>query len=135
MFVILLMASHAEGAAEQSEFAMGRAFYADGEFKQAVAHFQQAVKSNPADADSYYWMGMSYQTLADIAFPALRKKPAGSVIHAAFSKATNSVLVAASRWAFSRRYLRFLYPRPRLSRVLIFPLIASTTPSGTFVSQ
>jgi len=39
---------------------------------------------------------------------ALRKKLAGSVIHAAFSKATNSVLVAASRWAFNRRYLRFL---------------------------
>ena len=39
---------------------------------------------------------------------ALRKNPTGSVIHAAFSKATNSVLVAASRWAFNRRYLRFL---------------------------
>ena len=76
-----------------------------------------------------------YYAEATLDLTALRKKPAGSVIHAAFSKATNSVLVAASRWAFSRRYLRFLYPRPRLSRVLIFPLIASTTPSGTFVSQ
>src|SRR5271163_4232294 len=66
---------------------------------------------------------------------ALRKKPMGPSFHAAFEKATNSVLVAASRWAFSRRYLRFLYPRPRLSSILIFPLMASTTPSGTLIWQ
>jgi hypothetical protein len=39
---------------------------------------------------------------------AVRRKLANSVIHAAFSKATKLILVAASRWAFSRRYLRLL---------------------------
>ncbi len=69
LFLILLTGFGAEGATEQSELAIGRASYAEGDFKQAIAHFQLAVKSNPADAEAYYWMGMSYQTLADIAFP------------------------------------------------------------------
>ena len=59
----------------------------------------------------------------------------GSRYSCGASKAANSVRVAASRWAFSRRYLRFWHPRPRLSSALIFPLIASTTPSGTLIWQ
>jgi tetratricopeptide (TPR) repeat protein len=41
----------------------------EGEFKKAVAHFQLALQANPNDAESYYWMGMSYEVLAEIAFP------------------------------------------------------------------
>ena len=47
-----------------------------------------------------------YETTKEIR--ALRKNPTGPWFHAAFVKATNSVLVAAIRWAFSRRYRRFL---------------------------
>ena len=36
-------------------------------------------------------------------FRALRKNPTAPPIHAAFSKATNSIFVAARRWAFSSR--------------------------------
>jgi tetratricopeptide (TPR) repeat protein len=68
-FLILLAALGAEAASQRSEFATGRACYVQGEFKKAVAHFQLAIKVNPADADSYYWIGMSYRVLADIAFP------------------------------------------------------------------
>jgi tetratricopeptide (TPR) repeat protein len=46
-----------------------RAYYTEGEFKKAVAHFQLSLKVDPNDAESYYWMGMSYQVLADIDFP------------------------------------------------------------------
>src|SRR5580692_1092419 len=69
LFLILLTGLLADAAAQRTEFAAGRACYANGEFKQAVAHFQLALKVNPSDADSYYWIGMSYQVLADIAFP------------------------------------------------------------------
>jgi tetratricopeptide (TPR) repeat protein len=67
--LILLASLGAEAAVQGSDFAIGRAYYAGGEFKKAAAHFEMAVKSNPSDAASYYWVGMSYQALADIAFP------------------------------------------------------------------
>jgi tetratricopeptide (TPR) repeat protein len=67
--MILLAALGASAASLRSECATGRACYIDGEFKRAVTHFQLALKANPADADSYYWIGMSYQAQADIAFP------------------------------------------------------------------
>ena len=67
--LILLAVLGSEAAGQESEFATGRAYYTEGEFKKAVAHFQLALKVNPSDAESYHWMGMSYQVLADIAFP------------------------------------------------------------------
>src|SRR6266436_3108249 len=67
--LIFLAALSCEAASQASEFATGRAYYTEGEFKKAAAHFQLALKVNPDDAESYYWMGMSYQVLADIAFP------------------------------------------------------------------
>jgi tetratricopeptide (TPR) repeat protein len=59
--------------AQQSELATGRDFYRAGEFKSAVAHFQLALNANPKDAASNYWMGRSYETLADISTPFGRK--------------------------------------------------------------
>src|SRR5713101_671939 len=67
--VIFLAALSSEAAGQGSEFATGRAYYTEGEFKKAAAHFQLALKVNPNDAESYYWMGRSYQVLADIASP------------------------------------------------------------------
>ena len=52
-----------------AEFATARAYYGDGEFKKAAAQFRRAVESDPNDAESYYWLGISYQKLADIAAP------------------------------------------------------------------
>ena len=67
--LILLIALGGQAAGQGSELAIGRAYYTDGEFKKAAAHFQLAIKSSPNDAESYYWAGMSYQVLADIAAP------------------------------------------------------------------
>jgi tetratricopeptide (TPR) repeat protein len=67
--LILLAALGGKAAGQRSEFAIGRAYYTEGEFKKAAAHFQLALNSSPNDAESYYWMGMSYQVLADIAAP------------------------------------------------------------------
>jgi hypothetical protein len=51
--------------------------------------------------------------------------------YAAFRRTRNSVLSAASRCAFSSKYRRFLYPRPRRRSALMLPLTASTTPNPT----
>ena len=68
--VILLFAGLCGAASgQQGEFAAGRASYDQGEFKKAAAHFQAALQVNPNDAGTYYWAGMSYQMLADIAAP------------------------------------------------------------------
>jgi hypothetical protein len=49
--------------------------------------------------------------------------------------ARNSTLAATIRLAFSSRYRRFLYPRPRLISIRMLALSASTTPKRTFVWQ
>jgi tetratricopeptide (TPR) repeat protein len=67
--LILLIGLGGQAAGQGSELAIGRAYYTGGEFKKAAAHFQLALKTNPNDAESYYWAGMSYQVLADIAAP------------------------------------------------------------------
>ena len=103
IFLILLRGLTAEGAAQQSEFTIGRACYAGGEFKQAIAHFQLAVKSDPADAESYYWMGMSYQTLADIAFPF-----AGKYASKARTYLTKATELAPDRLDYRKELFNFL---------------------------
>jgi tetratricopeptide (TPR) repeat protein len=55
--------------AQQSEVAAGRASYRDGEFRKAVEHLKLALQSDPRDAQCHYWIGRSYETLADIAMP------------------------------------------------------------------
>jgi tetratricopeptide (TPR) repeat protein len=63
------MAFHANAADRSPEYSEGRAYYADGNFKKAVAHFELALRADPDDADANYWTGMAYQRLADIATP------------------------------------------------------------------
>jgi tetratricopeptide (TPR) repeat protein len=68
--ILLLLAALAGAATGQpSEFVTGRAYYTDGDFKKAAAHFQLVLQTDPDDAAAYYWIGMSYQKLADIAAP------------------------------------------------------------------
>ena len=55
--------------AQQSEFATGRSSYQAGEFKVAVKHFKRALEADPGNAETTYWLGRSYETLADIAVP------------------------------------------------------------------
>jgi len=67
--VILLATFAGRAAAQTPEFAAGRADYAAGEYRKAVAHFRLVLKDNPRDAEACYWTGMAYQSLADIATP------------------------------------------------------------------
>lgn len=65
----LLAVFSGSAAGQRSEIETGRGYYTEGEFKKAAAHFQMALKIDSNNAESYYWMGMSYQRLADIALP------------------------------------------------------------------
>jgi tetratricopeptide (TPR) repeat protein len=111
LFLILLIGLIAEAAGPPSEFAAARACYAQGQFKQAVAHFQLALQANPADADSYYWMGMSYQTLADIAFPFTGKYASRARIY--LTKATE---LAPGRLEYRKELFDFLLDSAGSSR-------------------
>lgn len=109
--LILLGALGSEAAGQESEFAAGRAYYAEGEFKKAVAHFQLALKVNPNDAESYYWMGMSYQVLADIAFPF-----AGKYTSKARISLTRATELAPGRLDYRRELFDFLVDSAGSSR-------------------
>ena len=50
-----------------------------------------------------FQVAINHQDGKGFQFPALRKNSTGPPFHAAFSKATNSIFVAARRWAFSSR--------------------------------
>lgn len=73
-FVCMLLLSlvcSAWPAESCSASAAGRREYSAGEFKKAAAHFARALKVDPGDADSYFWLGKSYEMLADIGGPVL----------------------------------------------------------------
>jgi Flp pilus assembly protein TadD len=60
-------------AIAQSELTLGRSSYQSGDFKTAISHFQRVLQDSPENAECNYWMGRSYETLADIATPFGRK--------------------------------------------------------------
>jgi tetratricopeptide (TPR) repeat protein len=113
-FLILLAAFGAEAEGLQSEFAAGRAFYAEGDFKHAVAHFQLALKANPADADSNYWIGMSYQVMADVGFPFAGKYTSKARVYL-----TKAAGLAPGRLDYRRELFDFLLDSAISSRAAL----------------
>lgn len=96
---------------QQSEFAIGRAYYSDGEFKRAAAHFQMAIRTSPDGAEAYYWSGMSYQMLADIAAPLGGKYNAMARVNL-----TKAAELAPYRLHYRRELFEFLLDSGRSSR-------------------
>jgi tetratricopeptide (TPR) repeat protein len=68
---LLICACTGWSAESRSARDAGRREYAAGEFKKSASHFQRALKADPNDADSYFWLGKSYEMLADIGGPLL----------------------------------------------------------------
>jgi len=99
---------------QQSEFAIGRGYYTEGEFKQAVAHFQLALKTNPDDAESCYWIGMSYRVLADIAAPFDRKFNSKARLYL-----TMAMELAPSRTEYRKELFNFLLDSAISSRATL----------------
>lgn len=114
LIVLILFIGLGGQAAELSEFAIGRQYYSDGEFKKAVTHFQLALKASPNDAQSHYWIGMSYQMLADIATPFGGKHNAKARVHLA-----KAVELAPNRQDYRRELFDFLLDSAVSSRTAL----------------
>jgi tetratricopeptide (TPR) repeat protein len=108
---VLLAVLAGQGIAQPSEFAAGRASYGEGEFRTAVAHFQIALRTDPRDAASNYWMGRSYETLADIATPF-----GGKYRSLARAHLTKAVELAPNRPEYRRELFDFLVDSDGFSR-------------------
>jgi tetratricopeptide (TPR) repeat protein len=134
--VILLVVVGREAAGQESELATGRAYYTEGEFKKALTHFQMALRVNPNDAESYYWIGRSYQVLADIAFPFVGKSN---------SRARNylmkAVQLAPTRSDYRRELFDFLLDSAGSSRTALreaadlLRAVPKTNPDYDYMSQ
>jgi tetratricopeptide (TPR) repeat protein len=98
-----IASSGAAATARQSHFKAGRAYYVEAEFKKAASQFQLALVADPNDADSYYWMGLSYQSVADLGEPFGAKYRAKARL--ALSKA---VSLAPDRPDYRRELFCFL---------------------------
>jgi tetratricopeptide (TPR) repeat protein len=111
----------------QSEVALGRAYYRDGEFRKAAAHFELALRINPVDAEAHYRAGMSYEMLADIATPFDRKYNAKARRHL-----TRATELAPSRAEYRTELFHFLLDSGHSSRDSIRQALAilSTAPES-----
>jgi tetratricopeptide (TPR) repeat protein len=85
-FALLAAVSSGWGAEPRGEYNAGRQDYLAGRFKEAVRHFRSAVQADPADAESYYWLGKSYEILADTGSP-FRGAGASAKAYACLAKA------------------------------------------------
>ena len=112
--LMLLAVPGGKAADQQSEFAIGRAYYTEGEFKKAVAHFQLALRVNPNDPATCYWMGMSYQVLADIAAPFDARYNSKARVYL-----TKAVELAPSRPDYRRELFDFLLDSAGSSRTTL----------------
>jgi tetratricopeptide (TPR) repeat protein len=112
--LMLLGALGSEASGRGSELAAGRAYYTEGEFKKAVAHFRLALKVNPNDPESNYWMGMSYQVLADISFPFAGKYTSKACVYL-----TRATELAPGRLDYRRELFEFLLDSAGSSRAAL----------------
>jgi tetratricopeptide (TPR) repeat protein len=101
--ILLTAALGVTPAAEHSEFAIGRVYYSEGEFKKAAEHFRTAIRTSRDSAEAYFWTGMSYQMLADIAVPF-----GGKYNAMARANLTKAAELAPNRLEYRRELFDFL---------------------------
>ena len=71
-FVLLLAFASAAWSVEvRSDFDAGRRCYDAADFKKAALHFTRAAVADPSNAEAHFWLGKSYENLADIGGPIL----------------------------------------------------------------
>ena len=108
--------------AQQSEFAAGHASFQAGEFKAAVAHFQRALQDNPNDGASAFWLGRSYETLADIStFGRGHRARARAYL-------TKAVELAPNRPEYRRELFNFLLDGDNLRQAQVVLAAAESDP-------
>ncbi len=65
---------------------LGRIYYQQGEFEEALEYFEQAITQSPNHVDEYYWLGLTNAELIKDAF-ILAKPSYASAIEEAFLQA------------------------------------------------
>jgi tetratricopeptide (TPR) repeat protein len=67
--ILSIYAAAGSSAESPSPQVAGHRDYTAGEFEKAASDFQRALKLKPNEADCYFWLGKSYEMLADIRGP------------------------------------------------------------------
>lgn len=89
--------------AQSAEFSTGKSYYESGDYRTAIVHFKLASKADPRSAECNYWIGRSYETLADLSTPFGRKYRS-----LARTYLTNAAEQAPNRPDYRRELFEFL---------------------------
>jgi tetratricopeptide (TPR) repeat protein len=101
--VLLLVGVARSATGPECDFAAGRAYYSEGQFREAATHFELALKTNPEDAASHYWAGRSYEVLADVAAPLGHKYRPKARLHL-----SRAAALAPAELEYRRELFHFL---------------------------
>ena len=96
---ILLSICYAAGAASLQKD--GEALFDQCEFKAAARVFERALASEPENAQLHFWLGRSYERMADVASPFSARRTA--------RKAEFHLVAALRRDPRNREYMRELF--------------------------
>ena len=72
--VLITIACAGRAAELRSDFAAGRVAYTAGEYRKAATHLERALKTDPENAESHFWLGKSYEVLATTGFPSFGRR-------------------------------------------------------------
>jgi tetratricopeptide (TPR) repeat protein len=109
--IVLIAVLAGNLAGQESQFAAGRAYYAEGQFKKAAAQFELALNTKSDDAVLHYWSGRSYEVLADIAAPFNHKYASRARYHL-----TQAVALAPCNAEYRAELFHFLLDSPGAGR-------------------
>jgi tetratricopeptide (TPR) repeat protein len=74
MLVLTLLSSGLSAAVLNGGLEKGKDYYFGGDFKQAIAQFEFALKADPGNAEVYLWLGKAYAESADLRPPVLSSR-------------------------------------------------------------
>ena len=103
LVVLFLIAAAGRAADLRSDLAVGRAYYAEGDFRRAVIHFQRQLKLDPDEPEVNYWTGMAFQGLGDVATPFGARYNAKAILYL-----TRAAVLAPGRADYRRALFDFL---------------------------
>lgn len=71
--LLLFAATSGWAATARSSFSAGQKAYERGDMKSAIRRFKESMAASPEDPFYCYWLGRSYEALADIRTPLNRR--------------------------------------------------------------
>jgi tetratricopeptide (TPR) repeat protein len=103
LVVLFLIAAVGRSADLRSDLAVGRAYYAEGDFRKAVTHLQRQLKLDPDEPEVNYWTGMAFQGLGDVATPFGARYNAKAIVYL-----TRAAALAPGRSDYRKALFDFL---------------------------